>query len=157
NLAAPSQDEAIQVLAGIKGQYEKFHGVVFGEGAIEAAVYASGRFLAHRYLPERAVDLIDEAGARARMRRETEPGEVAEARKRLRHVLEEMDRAIQNHEFARARELEDDQSRERENLRLLREKYHLDNAPAATITPEDIEQLVAERAGVPVSAVRSAL
>jgi len=69
----PSEDEAIRILSGVKEQYEKFHGVVVTAEAIEAAVSASRRFLRHRCLPDRAIDLIDEAGARVRLRRDHEP------------------------------------------------------------------------------------
>ena len=65
----PDPDEAVKILNGLKTHYERFHGVVFGEGTIGRAVYASGRFLAHRSLPDRALDLIDEAGARAKLRK----------------------------------------------------------------------------------------
>jgi ATP-dependent Clp protease ATP-binding subunit ClpA len=66
---APSEEEAIQILSGAKQQYESFHGVTFANGAVEAAVYASRWFLRHRHLPDRAFDLIDDAGARVALRR----------------------------------------------------------------------------------------
>ncbi len=66
---APSAEEAIQILSGAKQQYESFHGVTFADGAVEAAVYASRWFLRHRHLPDRAFDLIDDAGARVALRR----------------------------------------------------------------------------------------
>ena len=65
---APDEDLAIRILTALKPRYEKFHSVVFGDGTMEAAVYASGRFLAHRNLPDRAIDLIDEAGTRAKLK-----------------------------------------------------------------------------------------
>jgi ATP-dependent Clp protease ATP-binding subunit ClpC len=157
NVAEPSHDQAIQVLRGVKEQYEKFHGVVFAEETIEAAVYASGRFLAHRNLPERAIDLLDEAGARARVRRETEPREIAEARKRVRRLMAEVERAIHNMEFEKARERTADERREREELQRRLENLQQQVSRMDTVTPADIEQVVADRAELPVSAVKTVL
>jgi ATP-dependent Clp protease ATP-binding subunit ClpC len=103
----PSEEETIQILSGVKEQYEKFHGVVVTNEAIEAAISASRWFLRHRHLPDRAIDLIDEAGARVKLRCERQPRELKQ----------------------------DPQS----NI----------------ITPEDITEAVAGRAGVPVSVVKS--
>ena len=76
-VAPPSQEETVRIVSSLKTQYEKFHGVVFGDGVIEAAVHASGRFLQHRSLPDRALDLIDEAGARVKLKREKSKEEAA--------------------------------------------------------------------------------
>lgn len=103
---APSEEQAIAMVAGAKRQYETFHGVEFGEGSIETAVSASRWFLRHRHLPDRAFDLIDEAGARVASRRRGEPGEKS--------------------------------------------------SPGA-VAPEDIVETVANRAGVPMAAVKSLL
>ncbi len=103
----PSEEETVRIISGVKEQYEKFHGVVVTNEAIEAAVSASRWFLRHRHLPDRAIDLIDEAGARVKLRCERQP-----------------------------RELKQD-------------------PPSNIITPEDIMEAVAGRAGVPVSVVKS--
>jgi ATP-dependent Clp protease ATP-binding subunit ClpC len=74
NVPPPDENAAIGVLTGLKERYENFHGVVFSPGTIEAAVYASGRFLPHRNLPDRALDLMDEAGARAKVKKSSAIG-----------------------------------------------------------------------------------
>lgn len=156
-IAPATEEEAVRILAGLKQRYEKFHGVVFGDGVIEAAVFASGRFLAHRHLPDRALDLIDEAGARAKVGREREPREEVEIRKRRRQVLRDMEKAIVNHDFAKATEYGNQEKREREKLQRLREERKLSAPPESTITPSDLEEAIAERAGVSISAVQEIL
>jgi ATP-dependent Clp protease ATP-binding subunit ClpC len=152
----PSEQEAIRIVAGVKEQYEKFHGVVITDAAVGAAVSASRWFLRHRHLPDRALDLIDDAGARVKLRRETEPREIAEIRKRIHLITRQMEIAIANHEFEKARLYEDEERTERQNLQGLSEELKL-SPPSGEITPEDIVEAVAARAGVLVSAVRSVL
>ncbi len=152
----PTEEEAIQILSGAKEQYEKFHGVVVTKEAIEAAISASRWFLRHRNLPDRAIDLIDDAGARVRLRCESEPREKVEIQKRIRFVTRQMENAIANHEFEKARFYSEEERKERENLRLLSEAPK-ENAPNNVITPEDVVEAVAARAGVQVSLVQGVL
>ena len=154
---APDEKEAIKVLSGLKHRYEEFHGVVIDNAAIEAAVHASGRFLRYRNLPDRALDLLDEAGARAKVRGGGEPPEVVQALKRIRRLVRAMEHAMATHQFDEARRHSDEERKERENLRLLREKQGLQAAAKKTITPEDIEEVIAQRTGAPVAAVRRVL
>ena len=126
---------------------------------MDAAVYASGRFLRQRHLPDRAIDLVDEAGARARHRRESEPADIVEIRKRIRALTREIENAIGNHDFARARQCEEAQHKEREDLgRLTAEReQRAQGAQATSVTPQDIVAVVAERAGVPAVSVEQVL
>jgi len=150
----PTEQEAIKILFGIKERYEKFHAVVYTDEAIEAAVYTSSRFIPDRYLPDKAIDLIDEAGARVKLRQTTVPPEVAEVQKRIKFIVQRMENAIANHEFEKARFYSDEERRERENLRQLREKYNLDDSSTAVVTKDDIEEVVARWTGVPMTAIK---
>ena len=152
----PSEQEAIRIVAGVKPQYEMFHGVTITDEAVEAAVFASRWFLRHRHLPDRAIDLIDDAGARVKLRRETEPREIAEIRRRIRVLNRQMENAIANHEFDKARSCEDKERKERQNLQQLSEQLK-QSPPSNTVTADDVIEAVAARAGVPVSSVRSVL
>ena len=80
-----------------------------------------------RFLPDKAIDLIDEAGARVKLRQTTLPSEVADIQKRIKFIVHRMENAIANHEFEKARFYSDEERKERENLRQLREKYNLDD------------------------------
>jgi ATP-dependent Clp protease ATP-binding subunit ClpC len=85
-VGAPSEDEAIQVLEGVRERYEKFHAVSYTDEAIRYAVYLSSRYIPDRFLPDKAIDLIDEAGARVKLRQAMLPDEVAEVQKRVKFM-----------------------------------------------------------------------
>jgi ATP-dependent Clp protease ATP-binding subunit ClpC len=153
-VAPPSEVDACRVLFGIKERYEKFHAVAYTDEAIEASVYASSRFIPDRYLPDKAIDLIDEAGARVKLRQTTLPPEISEVQKRIKFTVHRMETAIANHEFEKARFYSDEERKERESLRLLREKYNLDESSSGVVGKDDIEDVVARWTGVPMTAIR---
>jgi ATP-dependent Clp protease ATP-binding subunit ClpC len=152
----PTEEESVRIVTGLKPQFEKFHGVVFGDGVIEAAVLASGRFLPHRYLPDRALDMIDEAGARGQVRK-SDTHEELEIRRRILRIVRDMENAIGNHEFDKAREFSDQERVERQRLQRLKEERQVAEPPVSPITIADLEEALAERYGVPVSAVQEIL
>jgi len=154
---APSEGEATEVVQGLKEQYERFHGVEIGDEAIAAAVRASRRFLPNRQLPDRAIDLIDEAGARLKLRRESEPREVIELRRRIRQITRKMEDAIGAHQFDKAREFSETERQDREALLRLLEERKASGAPRNTLTAADIEEAIADRTGAPVAAVKTVL
>jgi ATP-dependent Clp protease ATP-binding subunit ClpC len=150
----PGETDAIRILMGIKERYEKFHAVAYTDDAIESAVLTSSRFIPDRFLPDKAIDLIDEAGARVKLRQTTLPGEVSEIQKRIKFIVHRMENAIANHEFEKARFYSDEERKERENLRVLREKYNLDDTSTGVVTKDDIEDVVARWTGVPMTSIR---
>ena len=150
----PNEADAVKILFGIKERYEKFHAVAYTDEAIENAVYTSSRFIPDRFLPDKAIDLIDEAGARVKLRQTTLPSEVADIQKRIKFIVHRMENAIANHEFEKARFYSDEERKERENLRQLREKYNLDDSSTGVVTKDDIEDVVARWTGVPMTAIK---
>ena len=150
----PSELDAVKILFGIKERYEKFHAVAYNADAIETAVYTSTRFIPDRFLPDKAIDLIDEAGARVKLRQTTLPSEVADIQKRIKFIVHRMESAIANHEFEKARFYSDEERKERENLRQLRERYNLDDTSTGVVTKDDIEDVVARWTGVPMTAIK---
>jgi ATP-dependent Clp protease ATP-binding subunit ClpC len=124
----PNEADAIKILNGIKDRYEKFHAVSYTDAAIKFAVSHSNRYIPDRFLPDKAIDLIDEAGARVKLRQTSLPEEITEVQKRIKFIVHRMETAIANHEFEKARFYSDEERKERENLRALREKYHLDDS-----------------------------
>jgi ATP-dependent Clp protease ATP-binding subunit ClpC len=153
-VSPPNETDAVRILFGIKERYEKFHAVAYTDDSIETAVYASSRFIPDRFLPDKAIDLIDEAGARVKLRQTTLPTEVADVQKRIKFIVHRMENAIANHEFEKARFYSDEERKERENLRLLRDKYNLDDTSTGVVTKDDIEDVVARWTGVPMTAIR---
>ena len=107
----PTIEQAIQILKGLRDRYESFHRVIITDAAIEAAVKFSDRYINDRYLPDKAIDLVDEAGARLRIRRMTAPPELREIDERIAEVKREKESAIDAQDFERAAALRDDERR----------------------------------------------
>ena len=140
---------------GIKDRYEKFHAVSYTDEAIEVAVYHSSRYIPDRFLPDKAIDLIDEAGARVKLRQTTLPAEIADIQKRIKFIVHRMENAIANHEFEKARFYSDEERKERENLRAAaREVQPRRYRPTGVVTKDDIEDVVARWTGVPMTSIK---
>ncbi len=150
----PQEGDAIKILFGIKERYEKFHAVTYTDEALRSSVYHSNRYIPDRFLPDKAVDLIDEAGARVKLRQSSLPEEMTDVQKRIKFVVHRMENAIANHEFEKARFYSDEERKERENLRLLRDKYNIDETAMGAVTQDDIEEVVARWTGVPVTSIK---
>src|SRR5487761_2432248 len=150
----PTEEDAIKIIMGIKEKYEKFHAVSYTDDAITFSVSHSSRYIPDRFLPDKAIDLIDEAGARVKLRQTSLPEELTEVQKRIKFIVHRMENAIANHEFEKARFYSDEERKERENLRTLRDKYHLDDSSAGIVTREDIEDVVSRWTGVPMTSLK---
>src|ERR1700740_1745726 len=151
---SPSEDEAIRVLQGVRERYEKFHAISYTDEAIQYAVYLSSRYIPDRFLPAKAIDLIDEAGARVKLRQATLPDEVAEMQKRVKFITHRMETAIANHEFEKARFYSEEERKEKDNLRQLRERLKLDDSTTGIVAREDIEDVVSRWTGVAVTSIK---
>jgi ATP-dependent Clp protease ATP-binding subunit ClpC len=153
-VGAPSEDEAIKVLEGIRERYEKFHAVSYTDEALRYSVYLSSRYIPDRFLPDKAIDLIDEAGARVKLRQAMLPEEVAEVQKRVKFITHRMETAIANHEFEKARFYSEEERKEKENLRQVRERLKLDDTNTGIVTREDVEEVVARWTGIAVTSIK---
>jgi ATP-dependent Clp protease ATP-binding subunit ClpC len=150
----PDEVNATKILYGIKDRYEKFHAVTYTDEAINYSVAHSNRYIPDRFLPDKAIDLIDEAGARVKLRQTSLPDEITEVQKRIKFIVHRMENAIANHEFEKARFYSDEERKERENMRQLRGKYNLDDTSTGIVTKDDIEDVVARWTGVPMTAIK---
>jgi ATP-dependent Clp protease ATP-binding subunit ClpC len=151
---APNEEEAVLVIQGVRERYEKFHAVSYTDEALKYSVYLSNRYIPDRFLPDKAIDLIDEAGARVKLRQATVPDEVGEVQKRVKFITHRMETAIANHEFDKARFYSEEERKEKENLRGLRDRYKLDDASTGIVTREDIEDVVSRWTGIQVSSIK---
>ena len=133
----------LEVLQLRKQFYETFHGVTYSDEALEFAAQPPGTYLPHSPLPGKALELLDAAAALVKLRQGALPEEIRETMKRIKFIVHRMDSAVQNHEFEKARFYSDEERKERDNLRQLREKHHLDEASAAVVTPQDMELVIA--------------
>src|SRR6202030_1622108 len=151
---APNEEEAVQVIQGVRERYEKFHAVSYTDEALRYSVYLSNRYIPDRFLPDKAIDLIDEAGARVKLRQATVPEEVGEVQKRVKFITHRMESAIAAHEFEKARFYSEEERKEKETLRGLRDRYKLDDATTGVVTREDIEEVVSRWTGVAVTSIK---
>jgi ATP-dependent Clp protease ATP-binding subunit ClpC len=148
----PTAEESIQILQGLRDRYEAHHRVSITDEAIEAAVKLSDRYISDRFLPDKAIDLIDEAGSKVRLRSYTTPPNLKELEVKLDEVRKEKDAAVQSQEFEKAASLRDTEQRLREQLeetkKSWKEKQGKENNE---VTVEDIANVVSSWTGVPVS------
>ncbi len=112
----PTLDETVQILQGLRDRYEAHHRVSITDEAIEAATSLSDRYITERFLPDKAIDLIDEAGSKVRLRSYTIPPDLKELEQKLGDVRKEKDSAVQSQEFEKAASLRDSEQRLREEL-----------------------------------------
>jgi len=135
--------QTLSVLDARKAQYEAFHEVSYSEEALQYAVESAGRYLPGQVLPGKALELLDAAAVRLRLQQPDLPKDVVEAEKRIRFITQRMDSAIANHQFEKAKFYGDEEKKERENLRAVREKHQLGETRPITVRLEDIEGVIA--------------
>ncbi|MEZ5317651.1 MAG: ATP-dependent Clp protease ATP-binding subunit [Vicinamibacterales bacterium] len=145
----PSEKDTIQVLMGVKDRYESFHQVEYTPEAIEAAVYQSSRYITDRFLPDKAIDLIDEAGARAKLREAQVVGDPNDVNRSVRMAVKEFEGGA-GAEQAWSR----DADLGRESLQVVRERLDLQGgAPRISIGKHAIDEVVSKWTGVPLTSV----
>jgi ATP-dependent Clp protease ATP-binding subunit ClpC len=149
-----SEAEAVAVLRAVKQPFERFHGVAYSDDALQFAVFHASSYFPNRYLPEKAIDLMDEAGALVQVRREWFPDEIREVQKRMIFMQQQHDSALQNKEFEKARFYTEELKKQREIMEGLRQKYKIDEKTAGTVTRDDIEKIVSQRTGIPIESLR---
>ena len=139
---------------GVKDRYEQFHHVEYSHDAIEAAVYQSSRYVTDRFLPDKAIDLLDEAGARAKLREAGYSEEFGEINKSIRVAVEQMEHAVSAKDFDRAQYYRDQETAARENLQFVREKFDVrSNARRVIVGRAEIDDVVSKWTGVPLSSI----
>ncbi|MBE3111990.1 MAG: ATP-dependent Clp protease ATP-binding subunit, partial [Acidobacteria bacterium] len=151
---APSEAETVKILLGVRDRYEKFHRIEYTREAIEAAVYQSSRYITDRFLPDKAVDLIDEAGARAKLRDAGASGELGEINRSIRLAVEQMESAVSQRDFERAQFYRDQETSARESLQVVRERIDVEsNGRRIVVTKQDIDETVSKWTGVPLASI----
>jgi ATP-dependent Clp protease ATP-binding subunit ClpC len=146
----PTVDQALAILHGLRDQYEAHHQVRFTDEALHAAVTLSDRYIADRYLPDKAIDMVDQAGAKVRVRSGSQPAQLRDLESRLEQLVRDRDQAVSEENYERASTLRDEIVELRENIRRARSD---DEGPADSIevTAEDVAEVVSRLTGIPVS------
>ncbi|WP_067842560.1 ATP-dependent protease ATP-binding subunit ClpC [Amphibacillus sediminis] len=150
----PSTEQSIQILKGLRDRYEAHHRVTITDEAIEAAVTLSSRYITDRFLPDKAIDLIDEAASKVRLRSYTAPPNLKELEQSLAEVKKEKDAAVQSQEFEKAAALRDREQKLRKELEETKGKWkEKQGQENSEVVVEDIATVVSTWTGVPVSSL----
>jgi len=150
----PTREQTVEILFGIRSRYEDHHKVKITDDAVKAAADLSIRYITDRHLPDKAIDLIDEAASRVRLRTASAPPELKEAQKELERVTKEKEAAINDQDYEVAANLRDAESQAKENIDQIRTSWQQTQAAdMAQVTQEDIAQVVAMWTGIPVTAI----
>ena len=146
----PSEEDAINILFGLRDRYEAFHRVKITDESIRASVKLSKRYIADRFLPDKAIDVMDEAASRVRLQTFCPPPDVRDIERQLNALRTEKEAAISAQEFERAAKFRDEEQRLREELETKQREWKQSGSETIMVTPEDIAQIVANWTGVPV-------
>lgn len=148
----PDVEETVQILQGIRPKYEQHHKVKYTDTALQAAAAIADRYITDRAMPDKAIDLFDEAGARARLKNAVLPPEIKEKQDEYNEVVKEKDEAISNKEFEKAARAKDAEERLKSYIEHLKQKWQEERDKKVTeVTEEDIALVASRWTGVPVT------
>ncbi|OGH96989.1 MAG: ATP-dependent Clp protease ATP-binding subunit ClpC [Candidatus Melainabacteria bacterium RIFOXYA12_FULL_32_12] len=148
----PSVEETIEIIRGLRHRYEEHHKLIISDAAIETAARLSDRYITDRFLPDKAIDLIDEASSRVRLQASSLPPEGKEIEKEFKQVIKDKEQAIRNQEFEKASQLRDIEADLKEKIREISQKWKAEQeANKAVVTEEEIAYIVSTWTGVPVT------
>lgn len=153
----PSNDEAYEILMGLKPKYEAHHKCICTDEAVRGAVTLSDRYIAGRFLPDKAIDILDEAGARARIGIMHKPQELTELSKEIEELRQAKESAISHQEYEKAAKLRDKEKQLREKLQNFREDWEKNKEKQQVIVDvDDIAAIVAKQTGIPLTRLTKA-
>ena len=150
----PSAEETYRILAGVKDRYEAFHKVKYSESALRAAILQSDRYIPDRFQPDKSIDVIDEAGAKVKLRRARDTQNLRQLEAEVRQVEGEMKAAISSKDFERAVYLREREIERREDLEQI--ASGLDHPGELKVSTADVEEVIASWTGVPVASLQTA-
>ncbi len=148
----PSVEDTIEILKGLRDRYEAHHGVKITDEAIEAAAKLSARYITDRFLPDKAIDLIDEAASKVRLRNYVLPDDLKEMEARLEEIEKEKEEAIMAQEYEKAASLRDEEQKLKEEIEKRRKEWMSSrDRDSGVVTPDEIAQIVSSWTGIPVA------
>ena len=148
----PSIDDSIEIIRGIKPKYEEHHRLIISDDAIISSVKLSSKYITDRFLPDKAIDVLDEACSKVRLKVSSLSPEGKELDKELRCIIKEKEEAIRNQEFEKASQLRDDEANMKEKIREVSEKWRNEHdANKPVVTEENVAEVIGMMTGVPVT------
>ena len=155
NVNPPNEDETLQILEGVKERYEGFHKVKYSDQAIRSAVYQSNRYITDRFFPDKAIDILDEAGAKVKLRRVADTQNLRRLESEIRSIVKEMKKAISDKDFEKAvflREREIELKEEIERFKAERESV---GEELMEVTKKDVEEIISSWTDIPVTSIEA--
>ncbi|MDD3419199.1 MAG: ATP-dependent Clp protease ATP-binding subunit, partial [Candidatus Gastranaerophilales bacterium] len=150
----PSVDDTIKIIQGLKSKYEEHHRLNISDDAIIAAAKLSDKYITDRFLPDKAIDIIDEASSKVRLSASVLPPAGKELEKQLKDIIKSKEDAIRNQQFEEASSLRDEEAELKEKIREMSQEWKEEQeANKATVTPEDVAGVVAIMTGIPVTKI----
>ncbi|MCQ2592214.1 MAG: ATP-dependent Clp protease ATP-binding subunit [Treponema sp.] len=147
----PDVSESEEILEGIKNKYEKYHNVVYSQNVIPSIIKLSKRYLPEKVLPDKAIDILDEAGAAKKIQEEEKPSELAELEKMKQELEKEKNKLIENEDYENATFVREKVIELKRNLARYKDYWERNNGSSAkTVTEEDVEKIISEMTGVPL-------
>ncbi len=150
----PSPEEAVHILENIKPKYEEFHNVEYSDDAIKACVQLSNRYISDRFLPDKAIDVLDEVGARVHLKNIHVPKHIEEYEKQIEKIKEDKNKAVKDQKYEKAADLRDDESKLIRQLEIAKMDWEEESkAKRYPVAEEDIAEVVSMMTGIPVQKV----
>ena len=150
----PSIEDTIEILKGLKPKYEEHHKLKISDEALVAATELSSKYITDRFLPDKAIDIIDEAASKLRIQTSALPPEGKELEKQLKEIIKQKEEAIRNQEFEEANNLRDDEANLKEKILEMSQKWREDNEEnKPTVTVEDVAAVVSTMTGIPTTKI----
>lgn len=155
NVNPPNEDETLQILEGVKERYEGFHKVKYSDTAIRAAVYQSNRYITDRFFPDKAIDILDEAGAKVKLRRVADTQNLRRLEAEVRSIVKEMKKAISDKDFEKAVFLREREIELKEEIERIKAERETEGDEHMEVTKRDIEEIISSWTDIPVTSIEA--
>jgi len=151
----PTEDETLQILEGVKERYESFHKVKYSETAIRSAVYQSNRYITDRFFPDKAIDILDEAGAKVKLRRVADTQNLRRLEAETRSIVKEMKKAISDKDFEKAVFLREREIELKEEIERFKQEREMIDDEMMEVTQRDVEEIISSWTDIPVTSIEA--
>src|SRR5438309_1700593 len=153
HVTAPSEHETFEILEGVKDRYEQFHKVRYSQEAIKTAVYQSNRYITDRFFPDKAIDILDEAGAKVKLKRVADTQNLRKLEIETRQIVKEMKKAISDKDFEKAVFLREREIELKEEIERTKAQTAERTEATQEVTRRDIEEIISSWTGIPVASL----
>jgi len=151
----PTEDETLQILEGVKERYESFHKVKYSETAIKSAVFQSNRYITDRFFPDKAIDILDEAGAKVKLRRVADTQNLRRLEAETRSIVKEMKKAISDKDFEKAVFLREREIELKEEIERFKAEREIAGDEMMEVTQRDVEEIISSWTDIPVTSIEA--